>query len=207
MKEKFLKAKHWQLFILTCGIPVVFQLGIMEVILSKIGSGGDSDPSAVFTYLKLSLVVVVLFAAIFFGWFWSVAIGLQGGVPKNVKMKVRKFKVFFFMPLAYILLISITMGGAVDGMVGGGTGPSEGLIGGFIGIIVPLHLFSMFCIFYCLYFVAKTYKTVELQREVGFWDFSGEFFQFWFFPIGIWSLQPKINRMAEGTGTAPDNWF
>ena len=61
--------------------------------------------------------------------------------------------------------------------------------------IIPLHLFSMFCIFYCLYFVAKTYKTAELQREVSFGDFVGEFFLFWFYPIGVWFLQPKINEM------------
>jgi hypothetical protein len=55
----------------------------------------------------------------------------------------------------------------------------------------------MFCIFYTLYFVAKTFKTVELQREVKFSDFAGEFFMIWFYPIGIWIIQPKINKMIE----------
>jgi hypothetical protein len=64
-------------------------------------------------------------------------------------------------------------------------------------IILPLHLFAMFCIFYCLYFVAKTIKTAELQREVSFSDFVGEFFMLWFYPIGIWILQPKINQIAK----------
>ncbi|WP_101311729.1 hypothetical protein [Labilibaculum manganireducens] len=84
-----------------------------------------------------------------------------------------------------------------SGAFGGEQEPSGGLIGGLVGIIVPLHLFSMFCIFYCLYFVAKTFKTVELQREVSFFDFAGEFFMIWFFPIGIWIVQPKVNKMIE----------
>jgi hypothetical protein len=75
--------------------------------------------------------------------------------------------------------------------------PSGTMVGGFIAIIFPLHFFAMFCIFYCLYFVAKTFKTVELQREVTFSDFAGEFFLFWFFPIGVWIVQPKINKMIE----------
>ena len=59
------------------------------------------------------------------------------------------------------------------------------------------HILSMFGIFYSLYFVAKTFKTVELQREVTFSDFAGEFFMIWFFPIGIWVIQPKINKMIN----------
>jgi hypothetical protein len=68
-----------------------------------------------------------------------------------------------------------------------------------MAIIFPLHLFSMFCIFYCLYFVSKTFKTVELQRETTFSDFAGDFFLIWFYPIGIWIVQPKINKMVEET--------
>jgi hypothetical protein len=48
-----------------------------------------------------------------------------------------------------------------------------------------------------MYFVAKTFKTVELQKEVTFSDFIGEFFMFWFYYIGILFLQPKINKMVE----------
>ena len=92
-----------------------------------------------------------------------------------------------------MVFMSITM----NELMNNGTEPSGGLIGSMIAIIVPLHLFSMFCIFYSLYFVAKTFKTVELQREVIFSDFAGEFFMIWFYPIGIWIVQPKINKMIE----------
>lgn len=86
---------------------------------------------------------------------------------------------------------------SMNGLMTNGTEPSGALIGILFAIIVPLHLFSMFCIFYSLYFVAKTFKTVELQREVSFSDFVGEFFLIWFYPIGIWFIQPKINKMIE----------
>ena len=49
-----------------------------------------------------------------------------------------------------------------------------------------------------MYFVAKTFKTAELQRKVSFSDFAGDFFLVWFLPIGIWIIQPKINRMVVG---------
>ena len=45
--------------------------------------------------------------------------------------------------------------------------------------------------------MAKTIKTAEQKRKLDFGDFAGEFFLMWFFMIGVWILQPKINRMSE----------
>ena len=197
MTEKFLKAKHWQLFLLTFGIPMGFQFIMMGSMISNIGTSTNSDPTIMFNYMKLFPIIMLVFMGIFFGWFWSVAIGLQSKVPEIVKMKVKKFKVFFFIPMVYMLLITLFMLISMNGLMTNGTEPSGAIIGFLFAIIVPLHLFSMFCIFYSLYFVAKTFKTVELQREVSFSDFVGEFFLIWFFPIGIWFIQPKINKMIE----------
>ncbi|PCJ98064.1 MAG: hypothetical protein COA50_03830 [Flavobacteriaceae bacterium] len=118
-------------------------------------------------------------------------------MPANVKMKVKKFRALFFIPLVYIILISLFVGFSASGLFANGN-ISGSVIGGFlVAIVFVLHLFSMFCIFYSLYFVSKTIKTVELQREVNFGDFIGEFFMLWFYPFGIWIIQPKINKMAE----------
>ena len=197
MTKRFLKAKHWQLFLLTFGIPMIFQFIMMRILFSKIGSGNNPDPTFMFSYIKFFPIMMIIFMGVFFGWFWSVAVGLQSKVPKEVKMKVKKFKIFFFTPMIYMLFIFLFMGIQINGLITNETEPSIGLIGGLIAIIVPLHLFSIFCTFYSLYFVAKTFKTVELQREVKFSDFAGEFFTIWFYPIGIWIIQPKINKMIE----------
>lgn len=126
------------------------------------------------------------------GWFWSVGVGLQDKIPVNVKLKVKRFKVFLIFPLIYMFILSISMGLLFKEV------PTNTIaIESMVGIIIPMHFFAMFCMFYSLYFVAKTFKTVELQREVSFSDFAGEFFTIWFFPIGIWILQPKINKMLE----------
>lgn len=197
MIERFLRAKHWQLFLLTFGIPIVFQLIMMFSMILNISIDSNPDPAIMFIFMSISPIIMIIFMGVFFGWFWSVAIGLQKKVPENVKMKVKKFKIFFFIPMIYMLFITIFMSTAMKSMMTSGTEPSSGTFGGVFGIILPLHLFSMFCIFYSLYFVAKTYKTVELQREVKFPDFAGDFFLIWFFPIGIWIVQPKINKMIE----------
>lgn len=196
----FLKAKHWHLFLLTFGLPTLFQFVMIGSTIASISSGEHRSPTYMGNMAILP-IIMILFIGTFFGWFWSVAIGLQSKVPAGVKMKTTKFKIIFFTPMVYALFLFIAVGISIGGVMHGGGKPNPGLIAGMMAIIVPLHLFSMFCVFYSLYFVAKTIKTVELQRETSFSDFAGEFFMVWFFPIGIWILQPKINKMIENKTT------
>ncbi len=200
LTERFLRAKHWQLFLVTFGIPMIFQFFMMGTMFVKLASGNDPDPLFMFNYFKVFPILMIICMGAFFGWFWAIAIGLQSKVPASVKMKTTKFKIFFIIPMIYMLLICLGIGALMSGLPGmieRDEQPDIGLIGGMAGIIVPLHLFSMFCIFYSLYFVAKTFKTVELQREATFSDFAGEFFLIWFYPVGVWIIQPKVNKMVE----------
>lgn len=188
MIENFLNAKHWQIFLMTFGLPFIIQILTAPMVFL------GNDPMIM---MRVFPVIMILCIGGLLGWFWSIGVGLQSEVPGNVKMKVKKFKILLITPLIYILLISIAMSTIFNGVFETVREPDTSLMGGLLGVIIPLHLFSMFCIFYCLYFVAKTFKTVELQREVTFSDFAGEFFLFWFFPVGIWIIQPKINKMIE----------
>jgi len=197
MTDRFLKAKHWQLFLLTFGFPIIFQFILMGSMFANLSTNTNPDPEKILNYMKYFPIIMVLFMAIFFGWYWSVAIGLQKKVPENVIMKVKKFKIFFFIPIVYMLCFMIFMTFAMDELISNRREPNVGIIVSMFAVIVPLHLFSMFCIFYSLYFVAKTFKTVELQREVKFSDFAGEFFMIWFYPVGIWIIQPRINKFLE----------
>lgn len=197
MTERFLKAKHWQLFLLTFGIPVVFQFGLMGTIMARIALQPNPDHTIMLSYVRYFPLMMVLFLAVLYGWYWSVAIGLQKKVPENVTMKVKKFKVFFFIPLVYLVLFLLFFTMVMNSLLTDCQEPDISLLGRLIAVVFALNLFAIFCMFYCLYFVAKTFKTVELQREVTFGDFIGEFFLIWFYPIGIWVIQPKINKMVE----------
>lgn len=201
MTELFLKAKHWHLFLVTFGIPIIFQFVLVGSMMSSVLTESNPDPTIIFSYMKFYPIVMIILLGVFFGWFWAVVTGLQTKIPEEAKMKLGRFKIFFFIPLIYMLFFSIfivsTMVGMMSGIMDGVSEPNPGLLFGIMSVIMPLHLFSMFCIFHSLYFVAKTFKTVELQRSVTFSDFAGEFFLIWFYPIGIWILQPKINQMVD----------
>lgn len=212
MIDIFLKAKHWQVFLALVGLPLLDQIysyysifwNFETVPESNIESEGFkgvlSEQYIQFEYFPF---VVIIYTVLFFGWFWSMGIGLQKKIPSDIKMKVKKFKILFFIPLVYIVLIMINISGI---FAGNGNDIFE-YAGFIIAIMIPLHLLSMFCIFYTFYFVAKTIKTAEEQRKVGFSDFAGEFFLLWFYFIGIWIIQPKVNRLYQTNNTTAKNGY
>jgi len=185
----FLRLKHWQLFGLLIGIPFIFQIvGMTTVIASQ-------DPTKMFIIFP---PMMILYMGIFFGWFYALGVNLNKRLPATVKMSLTKFKWFLIIPAVYIVFFSIFIFGIFGGIFDSGK-PNPVVIVDNFGIIFPLHIFSMFCIFYCLYFNAKSLKAVEWQRPITFSDYAGEFFLIWFFPIGIWIIQPRINKIFDET--------
>jgi hypothetical protein len=195
MIDKFLKAKHWQLFSLTFGLPIIFQVAMMIGLLSNIATKTPPDATSILNFISVMPLMMILMMGMQFGWMWSVAIGLQKKVPDTVKMKVKTFKLFLFIPIIYSFIFA-----AFFGVISGVFTAFDAFmphITTLLVIILPLHFLAIFCMIYSLYFIAKTLKTVEMQREAYFSDFAGEFFMIWFYPIGIWIVQPRINKLAE----------
>ncbi len=194
----FLKAKHWQIFLLTYGIMFLGQLILMSYVIVNVGIQEEANPLEIFEFFSYFPLIMLIFMGILFGWQWSVAVGLQEFIPEEIKMKLTRFKVFFIYSVGYMLSFMalfyiMFQGTLVNEMI-----PESELMVGYFAAIIPFHLLAMFSTFHSLYIVAKTFKTAELQREVHFSDFVGEFFLLWFFPIGIWLIQPKINKLIKG---------
>jgi len=180
---KLLTIKHWQLFGLLMGLPMIFQFVIMGSLMNS------GNPTIMFAAFP---IMMILFIGLFFGWFYALGTNLHKKLPETATMNLTKFKIFLLIPVVYMLFLSVFMFGMFSNISTGGQ-PNPAIF----ALIVPLHLFSMFCIFYCLYFNAKALKTVEWQRPVTFSDFAGEFFLIWFFPIGVWIIQPRINKLFD----------
>lgn len=69
MIDKFLKAKHLQLFTLMFGLPIVFQIIMMGSIFSSINLDENPYPSEFFNIMKFFPIIMILYMGIFFGWF------------------------------------------------------------------------------------------------------------------------------------------
>jgi len=177
--KTFLRLKHWQLFCLLVCTYLGFQ--IVGKTTTVISSQGKTTTFSEYSPL------VFLFIAVLFGWFYTVGVNLIKKLPDTVKMNITKFKWLMFILIMYIFLFYAFVHFRIQ--------PNTITL----VIIILLHLFSMFCILYCIYFNAKALKTVELQQPVTFSDYAGEFFLLLFFPIGIWIIQPRINKIFDAT--------
>jgi hypothetical protein len=173
--------KHWQLFALVVVMPVILMISDGIMSLSPFVRGGKS------------ITAIVGFAvcfAVFLGWFYALGIGLHSKLSSALRSNLHIFKSAVLIPLAYGAVVTVVMSYGF-----GSPGSQYQMTGLAIGLFFVFHLLSMACMIYVLFFVAKELKAVESGRIVSFSDYAGELFLLWFFPIGIWFLQPRINTM------------
>ena len=182
-----LRIKHWQLFIILIALPVT-----MDFIVISTTIFSNDDPRIMMTIL---LTVIVFSLCVFFAWFYALGISLHKKLPEPAEMNLTKFKIFLLVPIVFILFVCFFMMYMINNPTTGEEPPTFGLW--ILAVLIPVDLFSVYCIFYCLYFNAKALKTVELQSPVEFSDYAAEFFSLLFFPIGIWIIQPKVNSLFD----------
>lgn len=205
----FLRAKHWQLFLAIFAIPFVFQMFFVGSVMAK--AVVNENPEEVFSMFSWFPVIMIIYMFGLFGWIWSVGVGLQKYLPEGVTMKTGRLKIFLGIAITYFILFSFWIAYAfnyvADDVVqyqeGGRQAPPDLSFLKWIAVIIPMHFFSMFAIFYSFYFNAKTLRSIELGRKAKTDDYLGQFFLFWFWFVGIWIMQPTINKIVNGTLDRP----
>jgi hypothetical protein len=168
----FLKAKHWQLFIALMGAMFLGQ-GIM---VTSMTNGGQ--PSVI-----SFVVAMLLLCIIYYGWLWAISSACFKALPKELASSPRIMQIGLIYALVYIIFGGLFFIGQT------GKPPLY---------IVPMHLLAMAAIFYSFGFTAKQLTKLEQNKDVTFFNYSGPFFLLWFFPIGVWFIQPKVNQLLWG---------
>lgn len=199
MKTLFLKLKHWQLFMLFFALPVLIYIITIVGFFIKMFSLkhlNNFDPS-LFSGLLVGIFFVILIShGTLTLWNWTIGTQLIDKVPSEIRLKNRFFKFTVIFPLVYFLLMPLFMSQMIQSIdIQSQQAPN---FNPFIFLLlIPLNLFTLFCSIYTFYFTSKTYKSAQLQREVTFGDYVGEFFLIMFFIVGVWIIQPKVNQMVE----------
>lgn len=220
MINQVLKLKHWVFFVLVYGLPTIIQfIGFqgfasnMNGIITKIEPNGK-QVEEVFTNMFNTMFTIMPFIIgipiiVIFIWLISVGLGLQ----KKLPLKLQKNTIFFILAnitsgtlvfLAFYKMMNFfgsffyTMFNNIE------NDNMQNFIPDFSSLsIVPLlFMTALITYIYVFYFAAKTIKTAETQKEMKFGDFASEFFLIVFFPIGVWILQPRINKLVLAEETA-----
>lgn len=131
-----------------------------------------------------------------FFWQWALVTGLQIKLPETLRINTLGFKLILLFPLLYFAGLTLYVFRMMTDIFTNGTVPD-------LGILIPvifLEIPAIFCLFAASFISAKNLKKTELQRPVGFSDFITEFLLILFFPIGVWILQPRVNKLFEDPG-------
>lgn len=178
----FLRLPHWVIFILTFGLFLFLVVALTLVELSIPVHGGQNiDKSAEFQLLRVTLLMPAI--SLIFANFWRYAIGTR-------LHKRRHYDNFMLMIFRWCIYFSTLLHAArlfifheIDYF-----NDSTMLFANVIWIGGGI---------YCDYFLARMLVSVEYRRDVSFNDYSRTFFSFLFFPIGVWWLQPRINKIFK----------
>ncbi len=200
MIDLILRAKHWQIFSLLA-VPALLQLIFQFSAFPFNSESGLANSEAFVLQFKNMMSVSVIFGStvfiLFFAWLWSVAIGLNKKLSPEIAAKTLYFKIctvliaisytfiFFLMFKLFDLFSQISSDNAL---------PDD-----FFSLFISLFMLIPIvfgCFIYIYGFVAKAIVASEKNGKVKVSDYIPEFFLIYFFPIGIWFLQPRINKLV-----------
>ncbi|HEX4075187.1 MAG TPA: hypothetical protein VHX49_07295 [Candidatus Acidoferrales bacterium] len=73
-----------------------------------------------------------------------------------------------------------------------------------VSVKILLSVVAPICAIYILRFVSKSLVTAETGKPASFYDYVGILLlNIWYFPIGVWVIQPRINDLYAQTMNGP----
>ena len=176
----FLSIKHWQLFLLTTIVGLAYAISVI------------SQPAFLERSSVRLIVMNGLNLLIMLGWMWTAGTFLQSKLQPSLRLNIRIF--YFALVVPFLSLLP-------DLMEASGRFPGVHAASVVVGVV------GFFCVLYDIGFVAESLWRAEKGTvPSSFGAVAGNFILIWAFPIGVWFIQPKINRLyAERTDGPPDN--
>ncbi len=171
----FLRAKHWQIFLMTFGpLSLVIVAPFLFAVPSTFSSPAD------FLELAPLMGIWALCLISIYSWIWSLGVFLNSVADPSLRRRTRL--------LAFASVYPVLYGVAFGPSLVGSAYVSPALD------ILP-NLLAGVCMFYDVYFASRSLMFAQGSRPASFYDHVGPFLLLWFFPIGVWTIQPKVNLL------------
>lgn len=170
-----LRISHWQIFLLSWG-----PLTAVLIVLFNF-------PDLILAYFPFVLALFLIGLANSFAWVWVIVNELQKAVkPMNTKL----FKIAFWIPLISVCsFIGFVLFNLFVQKVKSVNQQVE------VAVLLVLAVLSVGCIIYGLVFIGRLIRTAELGRKPSIKDHILESVLMLFPPIGLWIIQPRLNKL------------
>lgn len=228
MSHFFLRSKHYILFIplllptLISWIAQSFYGQQLQTFSEEVGAGADvsfdnfvlADYNGYF-YGYLALILLAMLTQV--GWYRSVGQKLKQYLPDHTDLNDKTFNITLVVQvISTLAMVGFLVFGwnwlgenipswiETDGLT-----PEAGqdLVFSVLktaGLILLIVLIGFAAQVYNCYFAGKTLKTIEEGRPVKGGEVVGYVILSYFLVIGVWIMQPKVNRLVETGNTAKD---
>lgn len=113
-----------------------------------------------------------------FGWLWLLGTSLNSVVRLKYRESTRLLTLAVFVSTSYLVALSIS-----------GKNPRV------LYVLVPLTVVTFVSVIYLLDFVARSLVLAETGKAPTVRRYIRPLFLLAFFPLGIWFVQPRINRL------------
>ncbi|MBA9079892.1 hypothetical protein [Rufibacter quisquiliarum] len=151
----------------------IFIILLVGMALSNTTLEGDPTTSMIINLIGILIYFIYPFVI---GYF------LQDFLPRKVEVNNTFFQINFFVWIGGYLTLMILSDG--QGMT-------------LTGLAALPFFYVFFAFLYYQAFPAKVLKSVEMKKEVSLGDYFSDFILILFLPLGIWVLQPRINKVVE----------
>lgn len=173
-----IKLESWKLFLL---ILIPATLGVILLLIHKFWLGDNS------ILLILAQISTFIFVGLFVYWIYSIGTYLARLTPNhNLSLGLFRFALVFSTIYRvsidiYALGYNVTHHSSID---------LERELW-----IIPLHLLATVAALYCFYLDSRFLVSAERKQLSYFKDVWKTFVLILAFPIGIWFIQPRLQRL------------
>jgi hypothetical protein len=161
----FLTAKHWQIATLQI-IPIICIFVLRDLL---------SPTQIAFMWILLFAVTVM--------WLYSIGAAANFLLPASLQKSELIFRIgalvslFIFITVLLIMYRSFQMNSPPPGWLN--------------YLLLP----GLFSFYYTLWFTASQFVAAEKKAEASYLEYAFPMLGFWFGIVGVWFLQPRVNRV------------
>jgi hypothetical protein len=130
----------------------------------------------------LTTVFLLIGTALYFSWIFLVGLHLYKYLPEKIEMNPNLFILNSFIWFTTFCAVMII---------------SDGVGMTFTGLAALPGFYVMFALLHFMMFPVRTLKSIEKGKKADIGESLGDFLLVVFLPIGIWFLQPRINKIAN----------
>jgi hypothetical protein len=159
-------------------------LALAAVIIAAVLLAGASSSA-----LVSGIAVVASFVAMSI-WFATIAEAANARLPENLRLNHQTIKMTLVVSNIAAAALFV---GVLPNLSVGRDQDSE------IPVMLPfpLGLLAVGGLIYLAALASKQLVTFERGRQVNFQEYLSTLVLFWFWYIGIWSLQPRVRRLSQ----------